>query len=57
MVASLEVSLRRLRTDRIDFYWVHYADGVTPVEEIVRGFDDLVRSGKILYAGLSDFPA
>ena len=43
MVASLEASLRRLRTDRIDLYWVHYADGVTPVEEIVRGFDDLVR--------------
>jgi aryl-alcohol dehydrogenase-like predicted oxidoreductase len=57
MVASLEASLRRLRTDRIDLYWVHYADGVTPVEEIVRGFDDLVRAGKILYAGLSDFPA
>jgi aryl-alcohol dehydrogenase-like predicted oxidoreductase len=57
MVASLEASLRRLRTNRIDLYWVHYADGVTPVEEIVRGFDDLVRSGKVLYAGLSDFPA
>jgi aryl-alcohol dehydrogenase-like predicted oxidoreductase len=57
MVASLEASLRRLRTDRIDLYWAHYADGVTPVEEIVRGFDDLVRAGKILYAGLSDFPA
>jgi aryl-alcohol dehydrogenase-like predicted oxidoreductase len=57
MVASLEASLRRLRTDRIDLYWVHYADGVTPVEEIVRGFDDLVRAGKIIYAGLSDFPA
>jgi aryl-alcohol dehydrogenase-like predicted oxidoreductase len=36
---------------------VHYSDGVTPIEEIVRGFDDLVRAGKILYAGLSDFPA
>jgi aryl-alcohol dehydrogenase-like predicted oxidoreductase len=57
MVASLDASLRRLRTDRIDLYWVHYADSVTPVEEIVRGFDDLVRAGKILHAGLSDFPA
>ena len=57
MVASLEASLKRLRTDRIDLYWVHYADGVTPVDEIVRAFDDLVRTGKILYAGLSDFPA
>lgn len=57
MVASLEASLKRLNTDHIDLYWVHYADGVTPMEEIVRGFDDLVRAGKILYAGLSDFPA
>lgn len=57
MVASLEASLKRLNTDHVDLYWVHYADGVTPMEEIVRGFDDLVRAGKILYAGLSDFPA
>ncbi len=57
MVASLEASLKRLDTDHVDMYWVHYADGVTPMEEIVRGFDDLVRAGKILYAGLSDFPA
>lgn len=57
MVASLEASLRRLKTDRIDIYWVHHPDGVTPVEEIVRGLDDLARAGKILYAGLSNFPA
>jgi aryl-alcohol dehydrogenase-like predicted oxidoreductase len=57
MVASVEASLKRLKTDRIDLYWAHMSDGVTPVEEIVRGFDDLVRAGKILYAGLSDFPA
>lgn len=57
MVASVEASLRRLKTDRIDIYWAHYADGVTPSEELVRGFDDLARSGKILYAGLSNFPA
>ena len=57
MVASIEASLKRLKTDRIDLYWVHMSDGVTPIEEIVRGFDDLVRAGKILYAGLSDFPA
>jgi aryl-alcohol dehydrogenase-like predicted oxidoreductase len=57
MVASLDASLKRLNTDHVDLYWVHYADGVTPMEEIVRGFDDLVRAGKILYAGLSDFPA
>jgi aryl-alcohol dehydrogenase-like predicted oxidoreductase len=57
MILSVEASLRRLRTDRIDCYWVHFPDGVTPVEEIVRGFDDLVRAGKIVYAGLSNFPA
>lgn len=57
MVASLEASLRRLKTDRIDLYWAHFDDGVTPIEEILRGFDDLARAGKILYGGLSDFPA
>ncbi|MBB2931461.1 aldo/keto reductase [Paraburkholderia silvatlantica] len=57
MVASVEASLKRLKTDHIDLYWAHASDGVTPVEELVRGFDDLVRAGKILYAGLSDFPA
>lgn len=57
MVSSVEQSLKRLKTDRIDLYWIHMPDGVTPSEEIVRGFDDLVRAGKILYAGLSDFPA
>lgn len=57
MVTSVEASLKRLKTDRIDLYWVHVSDGVTPLEEIVRGFDDLTRAGKILYAGLSNFPA
>ncbi len=57
MVRSVEESLKRLKTDRIDLYWAHITDGMTPMEEIVRGFDDLVRSGKILYAGLSNFPA
>jgi aryl-alcohol dehydrogenase-like predicted oxidoreductase len=57
MIRSVEESLKRLKTDRIDLYWVHIPDGVTPLEEIARGFDDLVRAGKILYAGLSDFPA
>jgi aryl-alcohol dehydrogenase-like predicted oxidoreductase len=57
MVRSLEHSLTRLQTDRIDLYWVHMPDGDTPVEEIVRGFDDLARAGKVLYVGLSDFPA
>jgi aryl-alcohol dehydrogenase-like predicted oxidoreductase len=57
MVASVEASLKRLKTDRIDIYWAHHPDGVTPAEEIVRGFEDLGRAGKILYAGLSNFPA
>ncbi|MGR4897387.1 aldo/keto reductase [Stenotrophomonas sp. LARHCG68] len=57
MVASVEASLKRLRTDRIDIYWAHHPDGITPVEEIIRGFEDLARAGKILYAGLSNFAA
>ncbi|VXC98798.1 Aryl-alcohol dehydrogenase-like predicted oxidoreductase [Pseudomonas sp. 8Z] len=57
MVASVEASLKRLKTDRIDLYWVHWPDDVTPAEEIVRGFEDLARAGKIIYAGLSNFPA
>lgn len=57
MIASVEASLKRLRTDRIDLLWVHNPDELTPSEEIVRGLDDLARAGKILYAGLSNFPA
>jgi aryl-alcohol dehydrogenase-like predicted oxidoreductase len=57
MARAVEASLARLGTDHIDLYWVHMADGVTAMEEIVRGLDDLVRTGKILYAGISDFPA
>lgn len=54
---EVESSLRRLRTDRIDLYLVHFDDGVTPMEEILRGLDDLSREGKIVHAGLSNFPA
>lgn len=54
---ALDASLRRLGTDRIDLYWMHIWDGVTPVEEIVQTLGDLVRAGKILYYGLSDMPA
>ncbi|WP_197382732.1 aldo/keto reductase [Mycolicibacterium mengxianglii] len=57
MVQSLEASLRRLKTDRVDLLWAHAPDNATPIEEIMRAFDDLVRSGKVLYAGLSSFPA
>ena len=57
MFRSVEASLRRLDTDYLDLLWVHFPDFVTPIEEIVRAFDDLTSSGKILYAGLSNFPA
>lgn len=57
MMNAVEASLRRLKTDRLDLYWVHLSDGQTPTEEIVRGLDDLARAGKILYAGFSNFPA
>jgi len=57
MVQAVEASLKRLRTDYIDLYWVHIWDKVTPVEEVMRAFDDLVRQGKVLYAGVSDMPA
>ncbi|KIF68564.1 oxidoreductase [Streptomyces sp. AcH 505] len=57
MVRSLEASLRRLNTDHVDVFMPHFPDGTTPVEEILAGFDDLIRSGKILHGGLSNFPA
>jgi aryl-alcohol dehydrogenase-like predicted oxidoreductase len=57
MVQALEASLKRLRTDYIDLYWVHIWDQITPVEEVMRGLDDLVRQGKVLYVGISDAPA
>src|SRR6267142_739636 len=57
MVQALEASLKRLKTDYIDLYWVHIWDQITPVEEVMRGLDDLVRQGKILYVGISDAPA
>ena len=57
MVRSLEASLRRLNTDYVDVFMPHFPDGVTPIEEILAGFDDLVRAGKILHGGLSNFPA
>ncbi|WP_053119789.1 aldo/keto reductase [Pseudomonas sp. P1.31] len=57
MMRAVEESLKRLKTDHIDLFWAHISDGVTPMEEILRGFDDLVRAGKIHYAGLSNFPA
>lgn len=57
MRQSIEASLKRLQTDYIDLYWVHIWDEVTPVEEVMRGLDDLVQQGKVLYVGISDAPA
>ena len=54
---SLETSMRRLRTDYLDIYWVHLWDRHTPVEETLSALDDQVRAGRILYAGISDAPA
>ncbi len=57
MVQAVEASLKRLQTEYIDLYWVHAWDQMTPVEEVMRALDDLVRHGKILYVGISDAPA
>jgi aryl-alcohol dehydrogenase-like predicted oxidoreductase len=57
IITQLEESLRRLRTDHIDLYWLHNWDRNTPVEETMRALDDLVRAGKIRYIGFSNVPA
>jgi aryl-alcohol dehydrogenase-like predicted oxidoreductase len=57
MTQAVEASLKRLQTEYIDLYWVHIWDEVTPAEEVMRGLDDLVRAGKVLYVGISDAPA
>jgi aryl-alcohol dehydrogenase-like predicted oxidoreductase len=57
MFQSVDASLKRLQTHYIDLYWVHIWDEITPVEEVMRGLDDLVRQGKVLYVGISDAPA
>ena len=57
MVQAVEASLKRLGTDYIDLYWQHIWDQMTPVEEVMRAFDDLIRAGKVLYVGISDAPA
>jgi aryl-alcohol dehydrogenase-like predicted oxidoreductase len=57
MVQAVEASLKRLKTDYIDLYWLHIWDQLTPVEEVMRAFDELVGQGKVLYVGVSDAPA
>jgi len=54
---AVDASLKRLRTDYIDLYWLHIWDFLTPIDEVMRAFDDLVRQGKVLYVGISDAPA
>lgn len=57
MMQSLERSLQRLDTDYVDVFWVHAWDFMSPVQEVMRALDDMVRQGKVLYLGISDAPA
>jgi aryl-alcohol dehydrogenase-like predicted oxidoreductase len=57
IIAQCEESLRRLQTDYIDLYYVHNWDRFTPIEETMSALDDLVKSGKVRYVGISDAPA
>lgn len=57
IMQSIEQSLDRLQTDRIDLYFIHHFDPLTPVDETLRALDDLVRQGKVLYLGVSNWAA
>lgn len=57
MYDAVDASLRRLQTDHIDLYYVHNFEEATPIEEMLRGLDDLVRAGKVRYIGASNFLA
>jgi len=57
MMTAVDASLKRLKTHYLDLYWLHIWDQLTPVEEVMRAFNDLVREGKVLYVGVSDAPA
>jgi aryl-alcohol dehydrogenase-like predicted oxidoreductase len=57
IMESAHASLRRLQTDYIDLYQAHRYDSETPIEETMRAFDDLVRAGKVLYVGVSEWRA
>ena len=57
LVQTVEGCLKRMKTDYIDLLWIHAWDFLTPVDEVMRALDDLVRAGKILYVGISDAPA
>ena len=57
IMAAVEASLMRLKTDWLDLYQVHRPDALTPIEETLRALDDLVRAGKVRYIGCSNFSA
>src|SRR4029077_21142165 len=57
IVAMLDASLRRLRTDYVDLYYFHRPDALTPIEESLRVVDDLVQAGKVRYPACSNYPA
>ncbi|RPI42550.1 MAG: aldo/keto reductase, partial [Betaproteobacteria bacterium] len=57
ILSAIEASLKRLKTDWIDLYIIHRPDPLTPIEETLRTLDDLVRAGKVRYAGCSTFAA
>jgi aryl-alcohol dehydrogenase-like predicted oxidoreductase len=57
MMRSVEDSLKRLKTDFIDLFYLHIWDDITPIDEVLRGMDDLVRQGKVNYVAISDTPA
>jgi aryl-alcohol dehydrogenase-like predicted oxidoreductase len=57
IISSVEASLKRLKTDYIDIFWMHAWDGFSKPEEVLRALDDLVKQGKVLYLGVSDTPA
>lgn len=57
MMQSVKASLERLRTDYMDLFWLHMWDFMTPIDEVMRGLDDLVKSGRVHYVGVSDTPA
>ncbi|HEY8928846.1 MAG TPA: aldo/keto reductase [Mucilaginibacter sp.] len=57
MMRSVEESLKRLKTDYIDLLYLHIWDDITPIDEVLRGMDDLIKQGKVNYAAISDTPA
>jgi aryl-alcohol dehydrogenase-like predicted oxidoreductase len=57
MMRSIEQSLQRLKTDFVDVLYLHIWDDLTPIDEVLRGIDDLIRQGKVNYAAISDTPA